>query len=103
VAWSRGTRILLPLLAALSLAVSFHLAGPLRDDFYERKAPPSALQEALRAFYDAPVFVASAVIESVDEWGTEQMWAGLLFPGILLQNLALWALARLALRHAAAR
>jgi hypothetical protein len=101
-AWSRGTRIVLPLLVALSLAAAFYLSGPLRDDFLAPKAH-STLQAALRTFYDAPVFLASAAIEALDEWGTEQMWTGVLFPLILAQNLAVWAVVHLALRRHAAR
>jgi hypothetical protein len=102
VAWSRSTRILAPALAVLSLAIALYLGEPLRRFFVGQGEPASSVTLALRTFYDVPVVLASAVLGELDEWGTERMWVGVLFPLVLLQNLTLWLLVRLALgRHAA--
>jgi hypothetical protein len=101
-AWSRSSRILAPTLAVLSLASALYLGEPLRRFFVGQGEPPSSVTVALRTFYDVPVILASAALGELDEWGTEQMWVAVLFPLVLLQNLILWLLVRLALgRHAA--
>jgi len=89
---SRGRKIQLAVLIAVSLAIALHLGGFLYVVSIGADPFPDGLLEAVRAFYRVPVIAAAALLYR-NHGSPAWSWAPVLFVGILSQNLRLWILA----------